>query len=126
MISSNQPAKLELLAQIDDLDPRDDSQAIIDICSATVEYSDIMVDVHGNKKSYPKFASWGLSWKYGGISWTSSKGWTEKQAKGAAAMFLYLWLKGVGTSIAVRLSEMYGNHLERRTGRKAGHEETKE
>ena len=87
----------------------DNYEEILKAADATVEYSDEFVDGHNNVSHIPEFGHWSLMWKYGliGFESMSIKKEDEIVARKAAALFIYLWNKGVAADIADRAAEAY-------------------
>ena len=50
---------------------------------------------------------WKLAWKYGYIGFDGLKQEDEAKARKAAALFIYLWTKGVSAGIAERCANGY-------------------
>lgn len=80
----------------------DNFEPILKWAKARVYYCDGFVDGKGNKVEgdMSRFNCWGFSWKHGFISFeTLSKREDETRARCAAALFLYLWCKGVSAAV---------------------------
>lgn len=57
-----------------------------------------------------EWAHWGFRWRHGGIGFTTrDKPEEEEKARKAAALFVYLWSKGVGAHLAEKCAEAYVN-----------------
>lgn len=85
----------------------DNYEDILKAADATVEYSDEFADGHGKVTNIPEWGHWSLCWKYGFIGFDSITKDDEVTAKKAAALFIYLWSKGVTASVADKASEAY-------------------
>ena len=74
---------------------------------ARVEWSDEAVGPKGRVKG-PQYALWSLIWKPGVIGFDHlPKLEDEEKARKTAALFIYLWCKGIEASIASRLADSY-------------------
>lgn len=85
----------------------DNYEEILKAAEATVEYSDEFVDGNDKVTHLPEFGHWSLCWKHGFIGFDAIEKDNEVDAKKAAALFIYLWSKGVRASIADRAAEAY-------------------
>ena len=86
-----------LLAEFDDLD----FEPILEWGKAEVIWEDTFVDGKGNKYVRPEKAYWTLFWEHGFIGFDSIRAKEDEQkARLAAAMFIFLWCKGVPASYA--------------------------
>lgn len=70
-----------------------------------------IVYVHQDESEHPTGQfSWSFSWKHG--SWQLPYHEVEKElAEFHTAMFIYLWLKGVGLPLSDELAYLYTNNL---------------
>ena len=74
---------------------------------ARVEWSDEAVGPKGRVQG-PQYALWSLIWKPGVIGFDHlPKLEDEEKARKTAALFIYLWCKGIEASIASRLADSY-------------------
>lgn len=69
----------------------------------------ILVDGEGNEIVDPRFAGWSLSWPCGCMQLCASNSPLKgcDKARKTAALFIYLWTRGVEVSIAIRCAESY-------------------
>lgn len=85
-------------------------ESILKWANAKVEWTDgTFVNSAGEEVKYPKFACWMLSWKFGSISLVDnySKSISAERARILAALFIYLYTRGVEVSVALRCMEGY-------------------
>ena len=94
-----------MLNKSDCPDIEDGYEPILAWANAKVSWSDIVYSGRDLTPIHrPDLASWGFSWKHGGISFSSSlKKDEEKMARMASAMTIYLWCKGINMSLAWKL-----------------------
>ena len=79
---------------------------IINWADAKVEFDDTFVGSDGKETHYPEMACWYLSHKWG--SWALGyRVDQEKKARMHAALFLFLWYKGVGLPLSDELASFY-------------------
>ena len=84
------------------------SEEILEWSGAEVDFCDEFVDGDGKSIKISGAEHWGFSWEAGGIGFISlSKKSDWKRARVAAAMFVYLWTRGVEASVANKLAESY-------------------
>lgn len=89
-----------------------DYEPILEWAGAKVVWEDTFVDGHGNKHVNPKLAHWVLLWRNGFIGFDGIKNKEdEPKARMAAALFIYLWCKGVSASIADNCASLYARHV---------------
>lgn len=91
-------------------DDKDSVEAILKWSDAKVEWDEgIFINGAGEKKLYPQYACWGMNWKFGTISIANnySKSTSAERARTLAALFIYLYTRGVEVSIALRCMEGY-------------------
>lgn len=81
--------------------------ALLEEHNVELRYSDVVVNGLGEKRHAPELGSWSLSWSHGVIGLDSVPEGDEEQAQLAAAMFIYLWLKGVDPGLSSQLAEVY-------------------
>lgn len=90
-----------------------DYEPILTWAKAVVKWSDTFVDGHGHSEQIPEFASWTLYWDRGFIGFDSiNKKEDEPKARMAAALFIYLYCKGVKADIADNCASLYARHLK--------------
>jgi len=83
-----------------------DFEPILAWAEAEVTWCDEFVNGEGLVTKNPEFATWSLYWKYGSISFSFHKE-DEQKARMSAALFIYLWTKGVSASIADNCAVSY-------------------
>ncbi len=91
-----------------------DYEPILKWAKAEVVWDDTFVDGHGKKHKRPSLALWTLFWDNGFIGFDSIQKKTkkdEKKARMAAALFIYLWCKGVSASIADNCAVLYARNV---------------
>lgn len=83
-------------------------EPILTWAEANVSYNDEFVDGEGTVSKIPELACWVLSWKNGTISFTHIRTKEdEHKARMNAALFIYLWTRGVSADIADQCSSTY-------------------
>jgi len=90
-----------------------DYEHILEWAGAKVVWEDTFTNLRTGKVTHdPKRALWTLLWGYGFIGFdTICKKEDEAKARMAAAMFIYLWCKGVQASEADALASLYARHV---------------
>lgn len=89
-----------------------DYEPILKWAEAEVVWEDTFVDGHGNKHVRPDRAYWTLFWKPGFIGFDCIRNKEdEPKARMAAALFIYLWCKGVSASIADNCASLYASNV---------------
>lgn len=81
---------------------------ILTWADAKVYWNDMFIDGEGTVSKIPELACWILKWKNGTISFlhlTEEK--DEHKAHINAALFIYLWSRGVDAAIADNCSSSY-------------------
>lgn len=84
-----------------------DFEKILQWGNVEVKYNDKFVGSDGEVTSHPELASWVMSWGHGVISFDSLDKDEEHLARKAAALFVYLWCKGVDAMYADRCAAAY-------------------
>lgn len=78
---------------------------------AKVEWDNgTLVDGEGNERVDPRFAGWGLVWRFGFMflhSDPSNNALSCVKARQIAALFIYLWTRNIEVSVAMRCAENY-------------------
>lgn len=74
---------------------------------AKVEWINTFVDSHGRKHDDNRNALWSFYWKFGVIGLDEFRKYQGENAKMAAALFIFLYLKGIPADIADRSSTAY-------------------
>jgi hypothetical protein len=93
----------------------DTYENILEWAKADVQYADTFVDGRGNVKKNEKLAHWALHWDHGFIGFDSIQKREDKDiARMAAAMFVYLWTKGVSADLADCMCQLYANWRRKR------------
>lgn len=71
-----------------------DAEAVLAEHGVTVTWENVFVDGRGNRYINDKMSHWALAWENGvmAMPWRKDQ---EEMARATAAMFVYLWLKGV-------------------------------
>lgn len=87
-------------------------EPILTWAEANVEFYDDFIGIDGEDKNeddfIPDLTCWVLSWKNGVISFTHIRTKEdEHQARMNAALFIYLWTRGVSADIADQCSSTY-------------------
>lgn len=85
-------------------------EPILEWANATVEYNDQFIDGEGTISTIEEFGGYSLIWKHGVIHLGYNKEEREK-ARMSAALFIYLWTRGVDCSIAESCSILYSNNV---------------
>lgn len=91
-------------------DGKYNTESILAWANAKVEWSDgAFVDGDGKEHFYPLCVCWTLSWKFGSISLVDnySKSISAERARILAALFIYLYTRGIEVSVALRCMEGY-------------------
>lgn len=90
-----------------------DYEFILTWAKAEVKYSDTFVDGKGESHHCPELAHWTLFWDRGWIGFDGfSKKEDESKARMAAAMFIYLYCKGVKADVADNCAYLYCKHMK--------------
>lgn len=90
-----------------------DYEKILEWANAEVVWDDTFVDGRGNKHVHPNMALWTLLWHKGFIGFDCiQKREDEAVARKAAALFIYLWCKGVETGVASSCADLYARHIK--------------
>lgn len=84
-------------------------EPILEWAEAKVEYNDEFVS-HGTINKLPEFGSYSLIWKNGVMHLDYNKDQIEKARK-CAALFIYLWTRGVDCSIAISCARLYTDNV---------------
>jgi hypothetical protein len=88
-----------------------DYEPILEWAEAKVIYSDEFVDCSdGSIEHKPEWGSWTLCWKEGVMRLDYSKP-EEQKARKCAALFIYLWTRGVECSIAISCARLYADNV---------------
>lgn len=85
-------------------------ESILKWANAKIEWADgTFVNGGGEEVAYPQYACWMLSWEFGSISLVDnySKSISAERARTLAALFIYLYTRGVEVSVALRCMEGY-------------------
>lgn len=88
----------------------DNVEVILEWADAKIEWFDgTFVNAAGKEKVYPHYACWGMTWKFGSISLVDnySKSISAERARILAALFIYLYTRGIEVSVALRCMEGY-------------------
>lgn len=90
-----------------------DFEKVLTWAKAEVIYEDVFVNGKGEKFVRPDRGYWTMFWEHGFIGFNTFKREDERVARIAAAMFIYLWCRGVMASIADPLAVLYARHLQK-------------
>ena len=85
-------------------------EPILEYNEAKVEYNDEFIDGLGNISKMPEYGSYNLIWKNGVMHLDYGINDREKARK-CAALFIYLWLKGVACDIAISCARTYVDNV---------------
>lgn len=86
-----------------------DYEPILEWAEAKVEYNDEFVS-DGIITKMPEYGSYSLIWKNGVMHLDYDKDQEEKARK-CAALFIYLWTRGVDCSIAINCARSYVDNV---------------
>lgn len=87
----------------------DNYEHILEWAEAKVEYNDEFIS-NGVVKKMPEYGSYSLTWKNGVMHLDYDKDQGDKARK-CAALFIYLWTRGVDCSIAISCARLYTENV---------------
>lgn len=85
-------------------------EPILEWAEAKVEYNDKFVDGEGTVECMPEYGSYGLAWKHGYMNLDYAMH-AEEAARKCAALFIYLYTRGVDCSIAIFCARLYADKV---------------
>lgn len=85
-------------------------EPILEWGKADVEYCEDFIDADGNTHIRPEYGSWTLIWPHGVMSLDFKKE-DEAKARMCAALFIYMWTKGVVCEVAISCARLYSDQV---------------
>jgi len=96
-------------------DTNETIDTILKWADAEVTWSDTFINGNNEVSQEPEWACWSLCWEYGVIGFDGLRDNTPEnhtKAFAAAALFIYLWCKGIPANIADNCAAAYVSYYK--------------